>query len=193
MVLVIDYLGQLMCYQVLVYLLYQMVLLLVRISDNLNIGSNLAISYRKALIGPSTNRTYYIYYSNRKVCYCWVLLIRLIKCQSILYQIFSYSFIETSRKSSYSCWVDYIITQEGWSLMKLICAIEMFVFDLGLIQIILCQVHIMLVSMLDQVKQKTVLYLSQELFSEVLDLKTANIPFGDEMLGFTLQQLRLYS
>ena len=48
----------------------------------------------------------------------------------------------------------------------------------------------MLVSMLDQVK--TVLYLSQELFSEVLDLKTALIPFGDEMLGFTLQQLRLY-
>ena len=78
-----------------------MVLLLVRISDNLNIGSNLAISYRKALIGAvynnrsqgfnsneshglfflMKNRTYYIYYSNRKEeVYCWVLLIRLIKC-----------------------------------------------------------------------------------------------------------------
>jgi hypothetical protein len=37
-----------------------------------------------------------------------------------------------------SFYLRHSITQEGWSLMKLICAIEMFVFDLGLIQIILC-------------------------------------------------------
>jgi hypothetical protein len=130
---------------------------LVRISDNLKKVTNLAISSKRHLevlyITIGHKGSIAMSHMDYKIWWRIAPTISIILTErhpivgsywlgwsSVSQYYIRYSAIVLSRllERAHTAVGQCYITQEGWSLMKLICAIEMFVFDLAFMKIILC-------------------------------------------------------